>query len=171
MVGSVGEPLVLQVPRKMGICETWIRSHWYYCPKKKIHGRKGRGVVFQIERDVVKLEFEATNPPRMLLGCGVSTSYTFFYVICTIRSELKDLLISTLFSEQGSISADFQWTGSTPAGCQEAFRAAWRLSRLSCTNSCDSKIRIWSALARWIGCVGLDLQGSLVTGLFCDNDL
>jgi len=91
--------------------------------KQESHDRKGRGIVFQMERGVVKLEFGATYPPRMLLGCRVSTPFTLFCLICTISSELKYFLISTHLSEQGSITAGFQWTGSTPAGCQEAFRA------------------------------------------------
>ena len=66
-------------------------------------------------------------PPKKLLGCGLWTPRTLFCLICTINSELTYFLVSTPASpntnEPGLISAGFQWTGSTPAGFQEANRA------------------------------------------------
>jgi len=54
-----------------------------------------------------------------------------------ISSELKYYLIFTHLSEPGLISAGFQWTGPTPAGFQEAFRAdCHHLRRLH--SHCDS---------------------------------
>ena len=64
------------------------------------------------------------TPPKKLLGSGVSTPYTLFCLICTINSELMYSPIFAHLSESKLISACFQWTGSTPAGFQEAFRAA-----------------------------------------------
>ena len=63
-------------------------------------------------------------PPKNLLGSGVSTLYTCFCFICTINSERKHFPIFTHLSEPGSISAGFQWTGSTPAEFLEASRVA-----------------------------------------------
>ena len=65
-----------------------------------------------------------SRPPKKLLGSGFSTPFTFFCMICTINSELKYFPIFTNLSEPRSMSAGFQWTGSTPAAFQEAFRAA-----------------------------------------------
>ena len=67
-------------------------------------------------------------PPKKLRGSGVSTPYTFLCLICTTNSELQYFLIFTHWSEPGSISAGFQWTGSTPAGFQEAFRVDYNTS-------------------------------------------
>jgi len=64
-------------------------------------------------------------PPKKPLGCRVSTPYTLFCLICSINSELNDSAIFTHLSEPGLISADFQWTGSTPSGFQEGFRAGY----------------------------------------------
>jgi len=61
--------------------------------------------------------------PKKLLGCGVSTPYILLCLICTITSELMYCPIFSNLSEPGSIFADFQWTGSVPAGFQEGFRA------------------------------------------------
>jgi len=65
-----------------------------------------------------------SEPPKKLLGSGVSILCTPFCLICTISSELTCIFIFTHLSAPGLISAGFQWTGSTPAGFQEAFRAA-----------------------------------------------
>jgi len=46
------------------------------------------------------------------------------YTLCTIKSELPCFPFVPLLIEPGWISASFQWTGSTPGGFQEAFRAA-----------------------------------------------
>jgi len=62
------------------------------------------------------------DPPNKHLGCGFSTPYTLFYLICTINSELNYFPIFTNVSEWGSLSADFQWTGSIPGGFLEGFR-------------------------------------------------
>jgi len=64
-------------------------------------------------------------PPKKLLECGVSTPYTLFCLMCEIYSELNHFPISTHLSEPGLISAGFQWTGSTPFGFQEVFRAGY----------------------------------------------
>ena len=62
------------------------------------------------------------NPPKKLLGNGIPTPPTVLYLTCIINSELKYFPIFTHLSEPGSISAGFQWMGSTPAGLLEAFR-------------------------------------------------
>jgi len=62
-------------------------------------------------------------PPQKLFGSGFSTPYTPFCLMCTISSELKYILGFTHLSEPGLISAGLHWTGSTPAGFQESFRA------------------------------------------------
>ena len=57
-----------------------------------------------------------------LLGGGFSTLYPIFYLICTINSELKSFSdLHHYHVSRGSICACVQWTGSTPAGFQEAF--------------------------------------------------
>jgi len=69
-------------------------------------------------------------PPKKLLGSGVSgtpwtpTPCTPFCLICTISSELKCIFIFNHLTEPWLMSAGSQWRGSTPAGFQEAFRAA-----------------------------------------------
>jgi len=55
---------------------------------------------------------------------GNSTPYTLFCLICTISSEFNYFLIFTIWGEPGLMSAGLQWTNSTPAEFQEAFRAA-----------------------------------------------
>jgi len=89
------------------------------------------------------------KPPKKRFGSGFSTPYTFFCLICTMRSELyyfsdesfqtclfrlsfQKSLFRRVFSDEsfqtsplmiklGLISAGLQWTGSTPTGFQEAF--------------------------------------------------
>jgi len=45
------------------------------------------------------------KPDKKLLGCGFSTPYTLFCLICTNSSELNHFLIFTHLSEPGLISA------------------------------------------------------------------
>jgi len=62
------------------------------------------------------------HPRKEAFWKRVFDPYTLCGLIYTINSELKYFLIFTLLSEPELISAGFQWTGSTPAGFQEAFR-------------------------------------------------
>ena len=62
--------------------------------------------------------------PKKLVGCVVfDPAYILFQMICTINSELNNFPMFTHLSDPGLTSAGFQWTGSTPNGFQEAFRA------------------------------------------------
>jgi len=49
-----------------------------------------------------------------LLACRFSTSYTLFYLVCTICCELNYFVIFTHSREPGLISTGFQCTGLTP---------------------------------------------------------
>jgi len=71
--------------------------------------------------------------PRSLLEAGFRPRVPLLFdlchqlqnsLICTISSEIASTFIFTHLSEPVLTSAGFQWTGSTPAGFQEAFPAA-----------------------------------------------
>ena len=83
---------------------------WY------VDGRKGRTCCAWAQTCCA-----CTYPLKKLLVSGVSTPCTFCCLIATIHSELQYFPIFTHLRGSGSISAGFQWTGSTPTGLQEAF--------------------------------------------------
>jgi len=69
--------------------------------------------------------------PKKLVVCGFSTPCTLFCLICTINSELHHFLIFTNLSEQGSISADFQWKVRHPLISKKLLvRPAYEVLRL-----------------------------------------
>ena len=77
------------------------------------------------------------TPPKKPLKREFSAPYTFFWLICTIRSELTYFLFFTHLSKPGLISAGFQCTGSTSARFQEAVRAVWNHTlRYDMNHSC-----------------------------------
>ena len=61
-------------------------------------------------------------PLKQLLGCGVSTPYPVFCLICTIVATVIFQFVPITL-EPGSMCARLQWTGSTPDRFQEIFRA------------------------------------------------
>jgi len=74
---------------------------------------------------VYLLNFTKAKILKKLLASGGLISYTHLCLICTMNSKLKYFPNFTYLSEPGLISAGFQWTGSTPARFQEAFRAVF----------------------------------------------
>jgi len=81
-----------------------------------------------------------------------------------------------ILSEPGWISAGFQWTGSTPAGFQEAFRAdlsllqasLYLLKYISFTSLCIGLL--FSHGLAQVFCIGLFLYVSFI-GLFVSFEL
>ena len=106
-----------------------------------------------------------SRPPKKLLGSGFSTPYILFCLICTSNSELKYFPICAHLSELGSISTGFQWMGSTPAGFQEAFRAALSLSLGCLIDKDNSQTRTIRSVKRYeVASLSRLLQ---IIGLFC----
>ena len=76
-----------------------------------------------------------TIPYKTLLGCGFSSMCPVFFLICTINSKVKS--VSYVYQEHVSRGrcADLHWTGSTPAGFPEAFRAViWYVYHAKCVS-------------------------------------
>ena len=74
--------------------------------------------------------------PRSFLGAAFRPRIHPVVWFVPLAPNCRAFLICTHSSEPGLISAGFQWTGSTPAGFQEAFRAGCKTPSRDAKESC-----------------------------------